>query len=362
VLKRHLLRAYSRPAFGPVARAALPLFLAYTKLRYRFLAGRAAREIADYVASGFTVAGVVGVGVSPSCGVTTTLDLAPMLEAVAGCPLARLDRGAMNEAVAAHARPGRGLFIAALAGALAGRGLEIPVLEHDLRSEWPGAERTTGARPVGVTRPRRSARPSGALLSATRHVLSRQLDGAAVESVVALALVRRERLARCVPPGLNWGGRHLLDLGTFTIGVHESLVGRGVEPRDATGWVADIVEEANGPALDWLHRAGMVRHRDPLRRLRWESRLLCRLYYARPAWLLDEVPVPAGYGLDIKRCAIADFYRQLGRGGLCEQTICVQDERVARRYGASAGIAFQRTGTLAGGADRCDFRYVITTP
>jgi hypothetical protein len=289
--------------------------------------------------------------------VATTLDLARTLEAVVGCPLARLDRRFMNDVVAGHARPGRGLFISALAGELARRGLEVPVLEHDLRSEWPGSELSAGARPAGVTRSRRSRRPSGALLSTTRRVLLRHLDGAVVELVVALALARHEPLATRVPSGLNWGGRHLVDLGVFTIGVHGALVERGIETGRATAWVADIVEEANRPALDWLHRAGVLRHRDPLERLRWESRLLCRLYYARPAWLLNEVEVPAGHGLDIHRCAIADFYRELGLGTLCEQTICVQDERVARRYGAPAGISFRRTGTLAGGADRCDFRY-----
>jgi hypothetical protein len=41
---------------------------------------------------------------------------------------------------------------------------------------------------------------------------------------------------------------------------------------------------------------------------------------------------------------------------LCEQTICAQDERVARTYGEPVGIWFARKGTIAGGAERCDFR------
>lgn len=154
VLKRHLLRFYCRPALRPVARAALPLFVAYTKLRYRFLARRVAREISDYVASGFEIVGVVGVGTSPSCGVVTTLDMAQMLEMIVGCPLARIDRRVMNGQVAVHARRGRGLFAAALVGELARRGLQVPVLEHDLRSEWPDSELAAGAHRVGATRSR----------------------------------------------------------------------------------------------------------------------------------------------------------------------------------------------------------------
>jgi L-2-amino-thiazoline-4-carboxylic acid hydrolase len=70
-----------------------------------------------------------------------------------------------------------------------------------------------------------------------------------------------------------------------------------------------------------------------------------------------EVSVPGGYGLDVTRCPMADYFRDLGLGPLCEQTICVQDERVAREYGGPAGIRFTRQGTIAGGAERCDFRY-----
>jgi hypothetical protein len=205
----------------------------------------------------------------------------------------------------------------------------------------------------------RSTGPSRALLGAARRILGRHLDETAVRLVLAGAAVRREPLLARIPPGLNFGGRHLLRLAAFAIAVHDALVAEGIDPDRASALVADIVEETNRAPLDWLHRAAVVRHRDPLRRLRWESRVLCRFYYARPAWELEEVPVVDGYGLDVRRCAIAEYYRSLGLGGLCEETICAQDDRMASAYGGPAGIRFRRTGTLAGGSDRCDFRYVI---
>ena len=51
------------------------LFLSSTRLRYRLLARRVAREIEQYRDAGIAVAGVVGIGSSPSCGVHTTLDM-----------------------------------------------------------------------------------------------------------------------------------------------------------------------------------------------------------------------------------------------------------------------------------------------
>ena len=167
VLKRRLLLAYGRPRLGRVIRPLLPALTAYTALRYRLLAGRVAGQIADYQDSGFDVVGVVGVDASPTCGVTTTLDLNASLQAIAGCPLNRLDRTFMNDTVVnGSARPGRGLFISALDGALARRGRQVPLLRHDLRSEAPGSPLPPGPVLAGLAGRPRTQRPP---LAGRRH-------------------------------------------------------------------------------------------------------------------------------------------------------------------------------------------------
>jgi hypothetical protein len=363
VLKRRLLILYGRPRLGPAIRPLSPVLITYTALRYRRLAARVARQIADYQKGGFEVVGVVGVDASPTCGVTTTIDLNASLDAIVGCPLNRLDRGFMNDTVVnGSARPGRGLFISALSDALARQGRRVPLLRHDLRSEAPGSPLSPGPVPAGLAGRRRTQRPPATVVAAARKVLTRRLGDAAACEAIGTAAGRYRELTERIPPRLNRGGQHLLAQCAFTIAVHRALTDRGTMPADATGLVSDIVFEANRAADDWLHRLARARHRDAWERLRWQSRLLCRRYYAPPAWELHEVPVPGGYGLDITRCAIAEYYRDLGLSGLCEQTICAQDARVAQHYGTPAGISFTRAGTLAGGAGRCDFRYRPLTP
>jgi uncharacterized protein YbbK (DUF523 family) len=72
VLKRRLLPVYGAAGTvrhrlrGPLAR----LFLAWTALVHRRLARAVAGQIADYRGAGLEVVGAVGVGASPSCGVT----------------------------------------------------------------------------------------------------------------------------------------------------------------------------------------------------------------------------------------------------------------------------------------------------
>ena len=112
------------------------LFLLYTRFAYRRLAGQVERDIRDYVRSGQSVQAVVGVGASPSCGVRTTLDLAGALDTMAGSDPTQLNTDDFNRRViAAHARPGQGLFIAALRRQLRHRGLDLPFEEHDLIAE-----------------------------------------------------------------------------------------------------------------------------------------------------------------------------------------------------------------------------------
>jgi predicted secreted protein len=135
VLKRHLLPAYG--AEGTLRyrlrRLLLWLFIRYTNLRYRLLARRVARDVADYRRSGFVVAGIVGVAGSPSCGVRRTLELSGAVEAMAACPLAALDREAFNrEVIAANVVAGEGLFVRQLRRALQRKGIQLPFQEHQL--------------------------------------------------------------------------------------------------------------------------------------------------------------------------------------------------------------------------------------
>ncbi len=145
VLKRHSLLLYHSKGgvLYPLRGLLLRAFVVWTRLVYRRLARRVARDVADYQRSGIAVAGIVGIGASPSCGVTTTLDLRASLEVVASCPAAALTRDVMNEqAVLGCRRKGEGLFIAALDRQLRRRGLEVPALEHDLAAELRGSHQS----------------------------------------------------------------------------------------------------------------------------------------------------------------------------------------------------------------------------
>ena len=153
-LKRHSVRLYDSkggPLF-PLRAVLLRAFVWWTRITYWRLARQTVRDVTDYERSGITVAGIVGIGASPSCGVTTTLDLRASLEVLAACPAAALTRDVMNEqAVLACRRPGEGMFIKALDRQLKRRKLSVPALEHDLAAELGGEKRTLLSTPAPRT-------------------------------------------------------------------------------------------------------------------------------------------------------------------------------------------------------------------
>jgi predicted secreted protein len=144
VLKRDFLHAFGarNTRLYRFRKPLLRLFVWNTNRRYRSIARSVAKEMRDYQDSGFEVVGIVGVAGSPSCGVSTTLDMEKALEFVANTNVEDLDRRMLNESGLADSLvKGSGFFVRALGAEMKKRGIEVSLHEHDAISEAKG-ERT----------------------------------------------------------------------------------------------------------------------------------------------------------------------------------------------------------------------------
>jgi uncharacterized protein YbbK (DUF523 family) len=143
VLKRCLVWAYgarSNPLYR-VRGLVLHLFVWYTRRRYRALARAVARQVDDYLRSGFSVLGIVGVDGSPSCGVVRTLDLRRSSERLAELDPETVTVGEVTALVRGCVTEGEGLFTAALRAELDRRRISVPFPAHDLLAELAGESR-----------------------------------------------------------------------------------------------------------------------------------------------------------------------------------------------------------------------------
>ncbi|MDH4277236.1 MAG: L-2-amino-thiazoline-4-carboxylic acid hydrolase [Acidimicrobiia bacterium] len=161
--------------------------------------------------------------------------------------------------------------------------------------------------------------------------------------------------ATCIPPA-GFGARHLLRVGAYAVALRRALDEVEYGANEANALISDIVFASIMSARTALYRLGRLRHRDPLDGAMWSSRVAQHLYYTKPDWEMDDVPVVNGFGMDVSRCVIAEFFESLDMADLCQRAICDQDIRSATHH----GLVLERSGTLAGGAERCDFRYSVS--
>jgi uncharacterized protein YbbK (DUF523 family) len=124
---------------GPLGRAALGLFMAWTRARYARYARAAARTIAAWVEAGYSVKEVLCIDGSPSCGLNRRLSMARSFPLFARTRLEDLDRRAMNGSLYGEClEDGPGLFTAALLRRLGRMGLRIDFKAYDLVAEMKG--------------------------------------------------------------------------------------------------------------------------------------------------------------------------------------------------------------------------------
>jgi hypothetical protein len=154
VLKTTMLRLYgtrqNHPFLHRIGTALLPVFVAWTRWRYRALARRIAREIADYCSSGFVVLGVVGVDGSPSCGLSRTIDVRGAASAISALDPRTVSTDQLNGLLRGHLRQGSGLFMVELRKELRRRRLEVRLCAHDLFDESEGRRSGVELEPAGA--------------------------------------------------------------------------------------------------------------------------------------------------------------------------------------------------------------------
>jgi predicted secreted protein len=140
VTKKLMLLAYGTKGtfFYHIISLFLPLFLMYTKVIFRRLARETARQIRDYLASGFSVVGIMGIDGSPSCGVNKTLDIRRSFKSAACIEVGSVTVEQMHSIITEALIDGRGIFMEMLQEELEKRRIHVPFTAHDLIAEIQG--------------------------------------------------------------------------------------------------------------------------------------------------------------------------------------------------------------------------------
>jgi hypothetical protein len=175
-----------------------------------------------------------------------------------------------------------------------------------------------------------------------------------VDHLVEETWERFHSLALERPSEPTVGARQNVLLACLTLAMFRALLESGVERPYAVELVGDAAWRIYA---QWGRLATATTA--PLDggaavRLRRRVGLFLRYPFGRPGYRYSDRVEPRGRALDMLHCPIADYMRANDAADLCVGTWCNLDFPLAEMWGGR----LERQGTLAGGAPRCDFRFV----
>jgi L-2-amino-thiazoline-4-carboxylic acid hydrolase-like protein len=165
---------------------------------------------------------------------------------------------------------------------------------------------------------------------------------------------RYAEAAPLIPRPQGLGPTQLLHLAAITIAFHQTLLDAGYADEAATQLVADIawVIYRKMGAFVWL--LTRLAAKDRFERMRLSTRIFRRFPFSSPDYQWREVSAPPNIvAFDCTRCPVAEYFASKNRAALCVKTFCNLDFPLAKDWGAE----LERSGSIAGGAPRCDFRW-----
>lgn len=187
-----------------------------------------------------------------------------------------------------------------------------------------------------------------------RLALGDSFDAQEIRSILGDAFGDYERHRPTLPRERQIGPRWMVHLAALTAGLYRALLERGLahgEARRRVARVTWLVYERMA-AVPW----GLARiaGRNPYYRLKRATDLFRRFPFRAPGYDMVDVPSERDVvAFDVNRCPVAEYLRAQGLSELCVDAWCNLDVPLAHKWGAR----LERSGTLAQGAERCDFRW-----
>ncbi len=140
----------------------------------------------------------------------------------------------------------------------------------------------------------------------------------------------------------------------LVLAMHETLLRHGVAAAESHRLVYDIgwsvyKQMAEPPLL-----VASAFTRDPQKRLKLATDLFRSVPFGSPSYEWRDVPsLDGAIAFDCVKCPVAEFFASHDSSELCVQTFCRLDFPLAETWGGQ----LKRAGTIASGAERCDFHW-----
>lgn len=194
------------------------------------------------------------------------------------------------------------------------------------------------------------------LAPTVRRALAARFDRPAIRRILDDTFVNYEAQRDGLPREASAGGRMMVHFAGLTIGLYRALLVQGVTEAEARELTAAVTWRAFRRMATVPTALARMPRGSPRARVKRANDLFRRFPFSRPSYqMVDIASGPNVVAFDVQRCPVAEYFRSQGLGALCQVSWCNLDFQLAREW----GIRLERPLTLAGGANRCDFRWQV---
>lgn len=164
------------------------------------------------------------------------------------------------------------------------------------------------------------------------------------------------RLRSDVPSLPTLGGSVMVHLAAMSTAFYQELTARGQKEEVATQLFYDIawkVYVKMGKFSWWF--AGFGNH-TTYNRLLKSTQLFRSFPFNSPSYIWEDRKSENNtVAFDCVQCPVAEYFQTKGLSKFCAATWCALDYPLAEMWDSK----LERTGSIAGGADKCDFRWIV---
>ena len=192
------------------------------------------------------------------------------------------------------------------------------------------------------------------LAPAVRKVLRGRFSPLELRRVLDDAFADYEERRAGLPKEKEASARMMVRFAALTASFYRTLVARQIPEAEARRLTADVtwLIYEKMATLPWA--IARLTETTPYARLRRATQAFRRFPFGPPGYDMVDVPAPPDVvAFDVRRCPVAEYFQAEGLSPVCVDAWCNLDIPLATKWGAR----LERTGTLAQGAEQCDFRW-----
>ncbi len=190
--------------------------------------------------------------------------------------------------------------------------------------------------------------------NAARKELAHHFDANTIKDILSGYWKQYQKLKTTVPSMPTNGGYITVRLAAMSMAFYRELMARGQDKDTATRHFYTIawnVYKKMGKLAWWL--AGW-RNRNKVDRMATATRLFRTFPFNSPSYQWQDIPGDDAVAFNCIKCPVAEYFKSHGLSEFCAATWCALDFPLAALWHAR----LERTGSIAGGADKCDFRWI----